>query len=86
MTKYEQEYCNKCDLHENCAFVLRGLERKCTDLDIFAGGFEQAIEQVSEWLDKEALGYIRTDFDSKFLGFDYKELIDDMKKDLEGNN
>lgn len=86
MTKYEQEYCNNCALHETCAYVSRGLERKCTELDIFASGFERAIEQASEWLDKEAPGYIRTDFDNKFLGFDYKELIEDMKKDLEDNN
>ena len=53
MTQEEKDYCECCGIHDSCAYVSRGLQRKCEKLDIFAVGMEAAIAKASLWLETE---------------------------------
>lgn len=53
MTKEEKDYCERCGIHDSCAYVSRGLQGKCEKLDIFADGMEAGIAKASLWLKTE---------------------------------
>lgn len=62
MHKAEQNFCSKCYLHEHCGLVSRGLQHRCLDIEKFAEGYWQAVNDTAEWLkstlaakDKDAL-------------------------------
>ena len=52
MTQEEKDYCEICAIHESCAYVSRGMQRKCEKLGIFADGFDAAVNKVIVWLCK----------------------------------
>ena len=52
MIQEEKDYCEICGIHESCAYVSRGLQRKCEKIQIFSDGFEAAIHKIIMWLRK----------------------------------
>lgn len=40
MTTIEEQYCNRCPQWNDCGFITRGLQRKCTQLSDFMDGYE----------------------------------------------
>ncbi len=59
MTKIEEQYCNRCPQRNDCGFITRGLQRKCTQLsDVMDGyesgksdGYRQALLDIRRELD-----------------------------------
>lgn len=47
---YQKKYCKACSQHSTCAYVSRGLERKCTELQTFSDGYDTALNDVSKYI------------------------------------
>ena len=52
MTQQEKDYCEICGIHDGCAYVSRGLQSKCEKMQIFADGFDAAVNKTIIWLCK----------------------------------
>lgn len=55
----ERQLCNNCEAKENCSYISRNLERKCsfkeTTMYGWELGYEDAIEKACEWLKKSTI-------------------------------
>lgn len=49
MSKAEalKAYCDNCRYRGNCAYLNRGMESKCLELDTYSSGYEQAEEDLA---------------------------------------
>lgn len=79
MTQEEKDYCEICGIHDSCAYVSRGLQRKCERLAIFADGMQAGIAKASLWLETEW-----EDLGIKWQrGAQSAEIIDQFEKAME---
>lgn len=84
MTYQEREktLCNNCEAKENCSYISRNLERKCsfkeTTMYGWELGYKDAIDKSCEWLADNLLHYwgqINANYTDEF--------IDNFKKAME---
>lgn len=76
MTREEKDYCECCGIYDSCAYVSRGLQRKCEKLDIFADGMQAGIAKAMLWFETEW-----EDLGIKWLrGVQSAEIIDQFEK------
>lgn len=54
----ERQLCNNCEAKENCSYISRNLERKCsfqeTTMYGWELGYKDAIEKAYKWLTEKA--------------------------------
>lgn len=85
MTYEEREkiLCNNCEAKENCSYISRNLERKCsfreTTMYGWELGYNDAIGKACKWLKCNYAEFT----DNTRLGIKIDELINDFKKDME---
>lgn len=57
----EKTLCNNCEAKENCSYISRNLERKCsfqeTTMYGWELGWQDSIDKAVEWLDEHLLDY-----------------------------
>ena len=62
----ERQLCNNCEAKENCSYISRNLERKCsfkeTTMYGWELGYKDAIEKAYKWLTEKASVKIVEDF------------------------
>ena len=61
----EKQLCNNCEAKENCSYISRNLERKCsfqeTTMYGWELGYRDAIEKAVEWIKQFAYNSVVTD-------------------------
>lgn len=86
MTYEEREkiLCNNCEAKENCSYINRNLERKCsfreTTMYGWELGYNDAIDKACKWLKFNYAEFT----DNTRLGIKIDELVKDFKKDMKG--
>ena len=83
MTQKEKEYCEKCPIHDACAYIRINREDLCVTLASFVDGFDEAIEKATKWLKENHHKYTSWDTIEYELNFNTDTLIEDLKKDME---
>ena len=57
----EKQLCNNCEAKENCSYISRNLERKCsfqeTTMYGWELGWQDSIDKAVEWLDEHLIEY-----------------------------
>ena len=57
----EKQLCNNCAAKENCSYISRNLESKCSFIETTMYGWElgwqDSIDKAVEWLDEHLLDY-----------------------------
>ena len=61
----ERQLCNNCEAKENCSYISRNLERKCsfreTTMYGWEFGYKDATNKALEWIEKFAYNSVITD-------------------------
>lgn len=61
----EKQLCNNCEAKENCSYISRNLERKCsfreTTMYGWELGYKDATNKALEWVEKFAYNSVITD-------------------------
>ena len=61
----ERQLCNNCEAKENCSYISRNLESKCsfkeTTMYGWELGYKDAIDKACEWVEKFAYNSVVTD-------------------------
>ena len=80
----EKILCNNCEAKENCSYISRNLERKCSFKETTMYGWElgqqDTIDKAIEWLDEHLLEYWgqQNSDPSNFL-IDFKKAMEESK-------
>ena len=81
----EKQLCNNCEAKENCSYISRNLERKCsfkeTTMYGWELGWQDSIDKAVEWLKNNADKYTDTGCGVPFLYIGI--MINDFKKAME---
>lgn len=78
----ERQLCNNCEAKENCSYISRNLERKCsfqeTTMYGWELGYKDAVDNACEWLADNLLHYW-----GQINANDTEEFIDNFRKAME---
>ena len=48
MSKVEEQCCNRCTQKENCDYIKINRRSKCTTVDDYTAGYEQALQDLMD--------------------------------------
>ena len=79
--------CNNCEAKENCSYISRNLESKCsfkeTTMYGWELGYRDAVDKACEWLKDYVADYLDRDKQYQLPIIDVVELITDFRKEME---
>lgn len=52
MKDYEKKFCQECSIRPECTFVRNGREARCSEMATFGKGYEQALHDIKESIDR----------------------------------
>ena len=74
----ERRLCNNCEVKENCSYINRNLERKCsfqeTTMYGWELGYKDAVDKACEWLEERQAVDLEVPNIEKFIEAFKKEM------------
>lgn len=74
--------CKLCKYKDSCSYLKRGKESGCIDVQTSDYGYEEAIENATEWLKRELANPMPDDEYQKWCD----EKLNDFRKDMLNEN